>query len=59
MKKTYSENNTEVIIDCKYVAMIWRNTELYSAKHQTAIKNSSITLYFPKIFRNLKFREDN
>jgi hypothetical protein len=57
MNNTYRENNNEVLIDCKYVAMIWRNTELCSAKRQTTITNSSISTAFTKSIYEFKIQE--
>jgi len=48
MKKTYNENNNEGLINCKYVAMMWGNTEMFSAKRQIAIKISSTYSVFPE-----------
>jgi hypothetical protein len=56
MKKTYRENNNEVLINCKYVAMMWRNTEMCSAKRQTPIKISGIYSVFPENIYEFKIQ---
>jgi len=51
MKKTYRENNKEALIDCKFIAMIWRNTELYSAKVRRPLKIAVLSCISRKYLR--------